>query len=121
MGVENHPALRKATGELRNHFPRAPLLLEKRVASGVELITGLINDGHFGPCLMIGTSGLLTELFQDVNFLMLPAERGDVLEALTGLKGFKLLNGFRGRPAYNINQMPVYQKKFRSFRRFIHV
>jgi acyl-CoA synthetase (NDP forming) len=104
VGVENHSALRKATGELRNLFPGIPLLLEKMVAPGVELITGLIHDGHFGSCLMIGTGGLLTELFQDVNFLMLPVKRGDVLEALMGLKGFKLLNGFRGRPVYDINQ-----------------
>jgi acyl-CoA synthetase (NDP forming) len=105
VGVENDTALRKATGELWNLFPGAPLLLEKMVEPGVEFITGLIHDGHFGPCLMIGTGGLLTELFQDVNFLMLPARRADVLEALTGLKGFKLLNGFRGRPVYDINQI----------------
>lgn len=104
VGVENRAALRKATGELWDLFPGVPLLLEKMVAPGVELITGLIHDGHFGPCLMIGTGGLLTELFQDVNFLMLPAKRGDVLEALMGLKGFKLLSGFRGRPVYNIDQ-----------------
>jgi 3-hydroxypropionyl-CoA synthetase (ADP-forming) len=104
VGVENHSALRKATGELWNLFPGVPLLLEKMVAPGVELITGLIHDVHFGPCLMIGTGGLMTELFQDVNFLMLPAKREDVLEALMGLKGFKLLSGFRGRPAYDINQ-----------------
>ena len=104
VGVESHSVLRKAMGELRNLFPGVPLLLEKMVAPGVELITGLIDDGHFGPCLMIGMGGFLTELFQDVNFLMLPAKRGEVLEALMDLKGFKLLSGFRGRPAYDIDQ-----------------
>jgi len=104
VGVESHSVLRKAMGELRNLFPGVPLLLEKMVAPGVELITGLIDDGHFGLCLMIGMGGFLTELFQDVNFLMLPAKRGEVLEALMDLKGFKLLSGFRGRPAYDIDQ-----------------
>ena len=105
VGVENNPALRKATKELWNLFPGVPLLLEKMVAPGVELITGLIHDDHFGPFLMIGTGGVFTELFQDVNFLMLPAKREDVFEALMALKGFKLLSGFRGRPAYDISQV----------------
>jgi 3-hydroxypropionyl-CoA synthetase (ADP-forming) len=105
VGVENNSGLRKTTKELWNLFPGVPLLLEKMAAPGVEFITGLINDDHFGPCLMIGTGGVFTELFQDVNFLMLPTKRGDVLEALMALKGFKLLSGFRGRPVYDINQV----------------
>ncbi len=104
VGVENDSSLRKATEELWHLFPGVPLLLEKMVAPGVELITGLVHDDHFGPCLMIGMGGLLTEVFEDVNFLTLPAKRAEVLEALRGLKGFKLLGGFRGRPACDINQ-----------------
>jgi acyl-CoA synthetase (NDP forming) len=104
VGVENDSGLRKAAEELWNLFPGVPLLVEKMVTPGVEMIIGLINDDHFGPCLMIGTGGVFTELLQDVNFLMLPAKRGDVFEVLMALKGFKLLSGFRGRPVYDINQ-----------------
>jgi 3-hydroxypropionyl-CoA synthetase (ADP-forming) len=104
VGVENDSGLRKAAEELWNLFPGVPLLVEKMVTPGVEMIIGLINDDHFGPCLMIGTGGVFTDLFRDVGFVMLPVQRGDVFQVLTGLKGFKLLTGFRGRPVYDINQ-----------------
>lgn len=105
VGIENDLALQKTTKELWDRFPGVPLLVENMVPSGVELIAGLTDDDHFGPCLMIGTGGLFTELFQDVGFLMLPAKQDEVLQVIRDLKGFKLLTGFRGKPVYDINQI----------------
>jgi len=105
VGIENELALQKATKELWDRFPGVPLLVEDMVPSGVEMIAGLINDNHFGSCLMIGTGGMFIELFRDVGFAMLPVEQGDVHRILTSLKGFKLLTGFRGKPAYDIDQI----------------
>ena len=105
VGIENELALQKATKELWDRFPGVPLLVEEMVPSGVEMIAGLINDNHFGSCLMIGTGGVFIELFRDVGFAMLPVEQGDVHRILTSLKGFKLLTGFRGKPAYDIDQI----------------
>ena len=105
VGIEKYPALQKATEELWALFPGAPLLVEKMVRPGVEMILGLTHDTHFGPSLMVGLGGIFTEVFQDVVFLMLPATRGEVRQALTSLRGFKLLTGFRGRPAYDIDKI----------------
>ncbi len=105
LEIEKYPALRKATEELWTLFPGAPLLVEKRVGPGVEMIAGLTHDRHFGPSLMIGLGGIFTEVFQDVAFLMLPASRGEITQALRGLKGFKLLTGFRGKPAYDVDKI----------------
>jgi acyl-CoA synthetase (NDP forming) len=105
IGIERYSALQKAAEELWDLFPGAPLLVEKMVKPGVELILGLTHDDLFGPSLMIGMGGIFTEVFQDVAFLVLPATREEVLEALKGLKGMKLLTGFRGRPAYDIDKI----------------
>ncbi len=105
VGIENETTLLKTTRELWKLFPDTPLLVEQMVKPGVELITGLINDEHFGPCLMIGTGGVFTEVFQDVDFLMIPADLSDFLRVLTGLKGYKLLTGFRGKPPYDIDKV----------------
>ena len=105
LGIERYPALRKATEGLWTLFPGAPLLVEKMATPGVEMIAGLTHDRHFGPSLMMGLGGIFTEVFQDVAFLMLPASRSEVIEALTGLKGFRLLTGFRGRPAYDVDKI----------------
>ncbi|HSB07350.1 MAG TPA: acetate--CoA ligase family protein [Thermodesulfobacteriota bacterium] len=105
MGIIKYSELRRATEELWTLFPGVPLLVEKMATPGVELILGLTHDHHFGPNLMIGLGGIFTEVFQDVAFLMLPAKRNEVSQALTGLKGFKLLTGFRGKPAYDIDRI----------------
>src|SRR5512135_79285 len=105
LGIEKYAALQKATEELWTLFPGAPLLVERMASPGVEMIAGLTHDQHFGPCLMIGLGGIFTEIFQDVSFLMLPASRSEIIQALTGLKGFKLLTGFRGKPACDIDQI----------------
>ncbi|OGP87724.1 MAG: hypothetical protein A2156_13705 [Deltaproteobacteria bacterium RBG_16_48_10] len=105
VGVEKFAVLRKEAEELWALFPGVPFLVEKMVSPGVEMILGLTHDNHFGPSLMIGLGGIFTEVFQDVAFLMLPATRNDVIQALSGLKGFKLLTGFRGRPAYDTDRV----------------
>ncbi len=105
LGIEKYSSLQKAAEELWTLFPGAPLLVERMVSPGVEMIAGLTNDRHFGPCLMIGLGGIFTEVFLDAAFLMLPASRGEIIQALRGLKGFKLLTGFRGKPAYDIDKI----------------
>ena len=103
LGIDTPSALQKASQDIWNLFPGSPLLIEEMAPTGVELIAGLIHDEHFGPFLMIGIGGIFTEIFQDIGFVMLPAARNDIHEVLTGLKGFKLLTGFRGGASYEID------------------
>lgn len=104
-GIGKYSELQRVTEALWTLFPGSPLLVEKMATPGVELILGLTHDPHFGPSLMMGLGGIFTEVFQDVAFLMLPATRDEVSQALKGLKGFKLLTGFRGKPAYDIDRV----------------
>ncbi len=78
------------------------ILLEKMVPPGIEIIIGLQNDPQFGPVIMVGLGGILTEVFQDVSFRVLPIDDNDVDEMLRDLKGSKLLKGFRGTEAVDI-------------------
>ncbi|SVB61706.1 uncharacterized protein METZ01_LOCUS214560, partial [marine metagenome] len=72
------------------------ILLEKMVPKGVELIVGIQNDPQFGPVIMVGLGGVLTEIFKDVAFRMLPITTSDAKSMLSELKGSKILKGFRG-------------------------
>lgn len=105
LGIRDQGELQDATRGLRERFPDAPLLVEQMVKPGVELIAGLANDPEFGPCLMIGLGGVLTEVFQDVQFLLLPATRHDIRAALTRLRGYRLLGGFRGMATVDVEQV----------------
>jgi acyl-CoA synthetase (NDP forming) len=99
LGIQDEAALENAVFELQQTFTDAPLLVEQMAGPGVELIAGLANDAHFGPSLMLGIGGILTEVFQDVQFLLLPATKADIRGALTRLRGYRLLTDFRGRAA----------------------
>lgn len=78
------------------------ILLEKMVPKGVELIVGIQNDPQFGPVIMAGMGGIMTEVMKDVSFRMLPITASDARSMLEELKGSKLLKGFRGSPPIDL-------------------
>jgi acyl-CoA synthetase (NDP forming) len=84
---------------------RGRVLIQKQVKGHVELILGLIRDPQFGPCVMIGLGGIMAEIFQDAVFAIAPLNHQEAL-ALTGrLQGQKLLDGFRGNPPVNRDEI----------------
>src|SRR5664280_2165827 len=52
LGIENEAGLLSTVRELDRLFPGMPLLVERMVSPGVEMIVGLTDDAQFGPCLM---------------------------------------------------------------------
>ncbi|MFM8748290.1 MAG: acetate--CoA ligase family protein [Aestuariivirga sp.] len=77
----------------------APELLVERMVTGAvaELIIGLTWDRQFGTALVVGAGGILTELLKDSATLLLPATRDEIVRALTSLKVWRLVEGFRGK------------------------
>jgi acyl-CoA synthetase (NDP forming) len=75
--------------------------LVERMATGAiaELIIGIKRDDQFGPALVIGAGGILVELIADSVSLLLPTDRTAVTKAVQSLSAFKLIKGFRGREA----------------------
>ena len=81
------------------------ILLEKMVPKGVELIVGIQNDPQFGPVIMVGLGGIMTEVMKDVAFRMLPITPSDAKSMLNELKGSALLKGFRGSEPIDTNMV----------------
>jgi acetate---CoA ligase (ADP-forming) len=77
----------------------APDVLVEHMVTGAvaELIIGLKNDPQFGPALVIGAGGVLTELLKDSVTLLLPTSHEEITRALQSLKVWKLVEGFRGK------------------------
>ncbi|MEM7224883.1 MAG: acetate--CoA ligase family protein [Pseudomonadota bacterium] len=102
LNLESDQAVAEAVARM------APLgaerfLVERMVTDGVaELILGIQRDPQFGLVLVIGSGGVLVELMADSRSLLLPTNRDQVMAALESLKGFKLLTGFRGRAAGDV-------------------
>ena len=75
------------------------VLIQKMAAPGEEVILGANRYPLFGPLLMFGIGGIFVEVFQDVEFRLAPILRNEAHRMITAIKGYKLLQGFRGRPA----------------------
>ncbi len=77
------------------------VLVQEMVPPGVEAIIGLSRDPDFGPVLMFGLGGLLTELFRDVMFATLPVTEAHARRMVGSLRSRQLLEGYRGGPRVN--------------------
>ena len=74
------------------------VLVQKMAPKGEEVILGATRYPKFGHLLMFGTGGVSVEVFKDVTFRLAPINRNSARFMVHGIKGFALLNGFRGRP-----------------------
>lgn len=72
---------------------------------GVELLVGVRNDPTWGPTITIGFGGVLVELLADVAIATLPVDRAEVLDLLSRLRGWKLLQGFRNSAATDLGRL----------------
>ena len=59
----------------------------------------------WGGLMVLASGGVLVELVEDSRTLLLPCSRQSVMRALESLKAWKLLNGYRGRPAGDVDSL----------------
>ena len=70
-----------------------------------ELIITLRRDPQFGASLVLGSGGILVELVGDVVTLLLPTSPDNIESAIQTLRVGRLLEGFRGRPKADIQNI----------------
>jgi len=75
------------------------VLVQQMVKGDRELVVGLTRDAQFGPCVMFGLGGIFTEILEDVSFRVAPLTRYDAMDMMNDIKGKKILDAFRGKPA----------------------
>jgi acyl-CoA synthetase (NDP forming) len=109
LGLSSQAAVADAYGELVTKARALPnvriegVTLEPMLAGGVELLVGVTRDPVFGWLLTVGLGGVWTELMKDVNHRLLPVDEREAGVMISSLKGFPLLNGFRGKPKADID------------------
>jgi len=103
LNLAHDGAVRQAFAEvLRGATTQRPeaqvigVLVQQQEVPGTELLVGVVRDPVFGLVMTLGLGGVWTELFGDVVHAPLPVREGQVLDLLRRLKGWPLLNGFRG-------------------------
>jgi len=77
----------------------APVLVQRYLKGGTELLAGVVQDPVFGPLVAFGPGGVFAELIGDAAFRLAPLTEVDAVELVTGGKAGRLVAGFRGAPA----------------------
>jgi len=109
LGLANVTQVGKAYSEImssiRQRLPKVRIqgvAVQKMARPGVEVIIGMSKDAQFGPVLMFGLGGILVEVLEDVSFRIVPVTKEDAEKMIKEIKGYKLLQGYRGQEAANI-------------------
>ena len=109
LNLGDAAAVRSAFAEIAAsaayHAPSARIdgvLVQRMSQKGVELILGGRQDGQFGPMVLVGSGGVQAELWKDVALDIAPVSPARAEAMLRSLKGFPLLDGFRGAPKADV-------------------
>ncbi len=99
-------------------FPNAKIdgvSVQSMARQGVEVIIGMSKDAQFGPVLMFGLGGVLVEILKDVSFRIVPLVKRDAREMIHEIKGFPLLQGYRGSEPVDIENLENMLLKVSEF------
>lgn len=82
----------------RNGVATRGLIVQPMAPVGLELILGFRRDPQFGPVVLVGLGGILTEVLDDVAIRLAPLDIVAADSMLGDLRGARLLDGVRGGP-----------------------
>lgn len=109
LGLKNATQVGKAYSDIissvKKHYPKAKIQgvsVQKMARPGTEVIIGMTKDAQFGPVLMFGLGGILVEVLKDVSFKIVPLVKRDAHEMIREIKGYPLLEGYRGQEPADI-------------------
>ena len=89
--------------------------VQKMAKPGVEVIMGMSKDAQFGPVLMFGLGGVFVEVLKDVAFRIVPLVRRDVSQMIREIKGYPLLEGYRGQEPASVTVLEDMLLKLSDF------
>lgn len=109
LNLADEAAVRLAFGEIRERLIKENaieamdgVVVQPMVSGGVELMVGVAQDPLFGPIMAFGLGGIHVEILKDVCFRITPLTDRDAAEMVRGIKGVRLLEGYRGHPPADI-------------------
>ena len=122
LGLANATQVGKAyteiTSSIKNQYPQAQIQgvsVQKMAPDGTEVIIGMSKDPQFGPVLMFGLGGVLVEVLKDVSFRITPVTTRDASEMIKEIKGYPILQGYRGKEPANITALEELIVKVSEF------
>jgi acyl-CoA synthetase (NDP forming) len=122
LGLANATEVGKAYNEIissvKQAYPKAQIegvSVQSMAPSGVEVIVGMSKDPQFGPVLMFGLGGILVEVLKDISFRIVPVTARDAREMIREIKGYPVLEGYRGQKPVSIQALEKLIVKVSQF------
>ncbi len=107
--------IQSAVKEKYPHAVFEGVSVQKMARPGTEVIVGMTKDSQFGPVLMFGLGGILVELLKDVSFRIVPLKKEDAREMIREIKGYPILEGFRGMEPVDVSVLEEILLKLSRF------
>jgi len=101
LNLQNADDVRAACGAMK--AAKDGFLVQSMVTGGVELVVGVKRDPQCGPVLLVGLGGVLVEILRDTALALAPVGKSEARRMLERLRGFKLLQGYRGSPPADLD------------------
>ena len=102
----------------KQHEPGATIdgvAVQRMEKQGIEVIVGMTKDPQFGPVLMFGLGGVLVEVLKDVAFRVIPINERDARQMVHEIKGYPLLEGYRGQDPADVARLEQLLLKVSQF------
>ena len=106
LNLANEHEVRRAFEDLQQRLTAAGKLhemdavwIQPMIFGGVELMVGVTQDPLFGPLIGFGLGGIHVEILKDIVFRVTPITDRDAADMVRSIKGYRLLEGYRGHPA----------------------
>jgi acetyl coenzyme A synthetase (ADP forming)-like protein len=77
-------------------------VVQPMIATGVEMLVGVVHDQLFGPIVACAAGGTQAELLRDVAVRITPLTDVDAAQMVRSLATFPLLDGYRGAPRADV-------------------
>jgi acetyl-CoA synthetase (ADP-forming) len=102
--INNNEELSKAFSSL-SEIKNIDGILVQKMEYGQEIFIGMKRDSQFGPVLMFGLGGIFVEILKDISTRICPVSEKEALSMIKEIKGYKILEGVRGRKGINIKKL----------------
>ena len=86
--------------------------VQAQAPTGTEMLLGIANDPQFGPMVTVGLGGIFTEILADAVTFQPPIDAAWVRRLIGRLKGYRLLQGFRGRAPADLDALAAAIERF---------
>jgi acyl-CoA synthetase (NDP forming) len=103
VGLNNDDQVRSALAQMAQmHQDQLDRwLVQPQLTGKREFVAGMFKDPQFGPVILFGIGGIMTEVFEDVVYKLAPLCKADIDDMFDQLKSAALLSAFRGESQVN--------------------